>query len=158
MEELIVKTEEGLLTLAPHVEKMIDDTLDLVNDATQVESELRESILEAMKANNIFTAKVGKYTLSQVVPKDTVTFDYETFKKENPNLIDSFSNTTETETFDMELLKTKYPSIYEEIRKVNKVVVIDTKRLEKGVPDIYNKYTTVIKSEKKITLAIKAKK
>lgn len=158
MNELIVKTEEGLPTLAPQVEKMIDDTMDLVNDAEQIEKELRESILEAMKANGIFTAKVGKYTLSQVVPKDTVTFDYETFKKENANLVESFSTTTETESFDMELLKTKYPAIYNEIRKVNKVVVIDTKRLEKGVPDIYNKYTTSVKSEKPITLAIKAKK
>ena len=137
---------------------MIDDTLDLVNDAEQVEKELREAILEAMKVNGIFTAKVGKYTISQVVPKDTVTFDYETFKKENANLVETFSSTTETESFDMELLKSKYPAIYDEIHKVNKVTVIDTKKLEKAVPDIYHKYTTCVKSEKPITLAIKAAK
>lgn len=132
--------------------------MDLLNDATQVDKELREAILNAMIDNNIQTAHIGKYTISQVVPKSTITFDYESFKSENANILPDYSTTTETESFDMDLLKSKYPDIYNEIRKVNKVTVVDTKKLEKSIPTLFQKYATEIKSDKKITLAIKTKK
>lgn len=157
MNELVIRTEEGALTLAPEVEKLVDDTIDLKNDAEQADAELRSAILEAMKENDIQTAKVGKYTFSQVIPKSTVTFDYEAFKKENPNMMEDFSETTETEIFDMEGLKHEFPTIYQRFIKRTKVSVVDTKKLKKCVPAIYQKYATEVMSDKPITLKIVSK-
>ena len=157
MNELIVKTEEGTLTLAPSVEKLIDEIEDLKNDATQTELEMRETILKAMQDAGITSAKVGKHTISQVIPKGTVTFDYEAFRKENDQIAAAYSTTTETEFFDIEALKKAHPELVKEFTRVNKVSVLDTKKLAKSLPDIYNKYATEVKSDKAITLKIVTK-
>lgn len=47
--ELITKTESGALSLSPQVESLVDEAVDLLNDAQHVNDELKENILNAMK-------------------------------------------------------------------------------------------------------------
>lgn len=152
--QLITKNTEGALEVVPEVEDLIDEIEDLKNDAKQAEDDLKGAILDAMIENDLQKAKVGKYTLSQVKPSPTITFDDKSFKKDNPNLIEDFTESSVTESFDLESLKKEFPDVYAKFVVKTTHTSINLKLLEKRLPNIYSKYATEVKSDKEPTLKI----
>ena len=157
--ELIEVNKENQVVLKPEVENLLDEVMDYKKKVEEVEENLRKAILKAMVDNNIPSTKIGKYTISQVIPKDKIVFDKDSFTlNENEDIVNAFILINETETFNMDLFKSENPELYKKYVVKNIEYAVDEKRLSKGLPDIYKKYVTVTPSDKPITLRIVGKK
>lgn len=151
----IVVIKNNVPTLNEKVEELLDNYSNMKLEWTNLEEEFRSSIFKAMQENNILNAKVGKYSLCQVIPKSTFTFDDDKFLKEQPsNILEQFVEVRENTEFDIEKLISKYPEIYKECSTTTLDAIIDVKHLEKTLPEIYNKYLIETKSNKSSYLKI----
>lgn len=119
----------------------------------------KNAILKAMRENDIATAKLGKYTVSVIVPKNTIKFDDASFiLKEPDEVVAGFSSIVDTTYFDLDKFREDNPELYKKYLKTETKVVVDTGKLEKTFKQIYDKYTTEIVSTKEPTLRLQKEK
>lgn len=145
--------------LSPSIEYLIDGIMKYKNDMEMLEKKLREAILMAMINNNISSSKIGKYNISQVIPRDKISFNAEEFiLNESEDIIKNVSSIEIKETFDVDKFKEENKDIYNKYLKREFLYKVDDVKLSKFLPDIYNKYITKSPSDKPITLRIQAVK
>jgi len=155
----LVVLNNNVPTLSEKVEAFLDEAEELKEAANEHYDECRAALLKAMIDNQIYQAKIGKYTISQVVPKNVVTFDVEKFMiEQNQDIVNAFTKNEQTFDFDMETFVKECPEIYNKYLRKQDNYVVDTDRLSKVLPEIYNKYITISGSEKPITIRILKKK
>lgn len=157
--EIIVR-KNGELTISDEIGEILEQIDSQKEEIQQHESELRHAILDAMTSNQIYSAKTGKFTISQVIPKNIVEFDTDNFMlNENENIVAAMSNIDETESIDYETLIKENPELIKKYTVKTQTVNVDTNRLKDVFPEIYKKYAHEIQSDKPITLRIaKSKK
>lgn len=155
MEQNLIKIVDGVVVVDAVVEKLLDDSAARLVEATEADKTLRKAILNAMIGVDISTAKVGPYTLSQVVPRPTVNFDTEAFLREqSDDVIAAFCSFEDEEIFDLERLKSENPELVAKYTIKKTIATVDTKKLEKTMLNVYSKYASEVKSDKPITLKI----
>ena len=155
----LIVFNDNVPTLSEKVEAFLDEAEELKEAANEHYNECRAALLKVMIDNQIYQAKIGKYTISQVVPKKVVTFDVEKFMTEqNQDIINAFTKNEQTFEFDMETFIKECPEIYSKYLRKQDNYVVDTDRLSKVLPEIYNKYITITDSDKPISIRILKKK
>lgn len=147
----IFENKNGEMVLSQAVENILDYYV------------LYKKLLEAMSQYNIKTAKVGKYTISKVDPKEQINFDSDRFCQEVP--IEIYldyvkeENETKLDTESLiEDLKTNYPELIQKHTKTETKKIVNLKSLEQNIPTLYEKYVTRIVSDKLSTLRITSSK
>lgn len=145
--------------LSPSIEQLIDRVMKYKDDVEMLEKKLREAILMAMINNNISSSKLGKYNISQVIPKDKISFNAEEFiLNESEDIVKNVSSIEIKETFDVDRFKEENKDIYNKYLNKEFLYKVDDVKLSKFLPDIYNKYVTKSPSNKPITLRIQVAK
>lgn len=155
-EQLItLDNETGLTIVKYEIGALIKALEDEVDRANENEKKLREAILNAMRVNNIYQAKVDGYTISQVMPKSTKIFNEEEFiTNVDADISAAFVSVVETDNFDLDKFKTENPELYKKYVTTTTEIRVDEKKLSKMLPSLYEKYTSEIKSDKCSTLRI----
>ena len=126
----LISIENGLPTLNKQVETIIDNYEDAKTKVNELEKNVRASILNAMIDNSIYQAKVGKYTISQVIPKNTIVFDTGKFLlNESTDIANAFTEVKETEELDIDTFKLEQPEMYKKYCTVP-CESIETHRIE----------------------------
>lgn len=157
--ELVVFDAAGELTCAEKVDIFLDQVVAYKAALEEKEKEFRKVALTAMMENGILSVKTDKYVISQVIPKDTVTFDTDKFLKEaDCFVVDEYTSYKKTKQFNLDALLAAHPELVEEFTEEVMVPEVDVKKLAKKEPDIYNAYATITKSEKPVTIRIAAAK
>lgn len=156
----LVVLKEGYPVLAEEVESILDDVQTNADEANALLANVREAILAAMVDNNIYNCKVGKYSISQVLGRDKVIFDKESFFKDAPeDIVMAFTTLEKSEpVFNLEKFKAENPELYAKYLESEDIIVVDEKKLEKTLPEVYEKYVSRVKSDKKPTIMIKQSK
>ena len=109
-----------------------------------------------MQENNIISAKVGKYNISQVIGKPSYVLDEDKFLTEvDIATLNLFAKIEETEEFDIQRFIKECPDLYQEYLNKQQKVVYELEKLKKLRPDLYDKYITVVPSTKQPYLMIK---
>lgn len=158
MFDLITKTGNQL-TINKEVETLLDNYTSAKEELETAEKELRKAILEAMINNNIISTNVGKYTLSQIVPKAKEVFNSEEFiTNENEDVVNAVTNIQDTTFFDVETFMKENPEMYNKYLKHKYEYNIDTKKLQDFLPNIYKKYLSIQDSDRQISLRITKKR
>ena len=86
----LIKIENGAATLDNNVTKQIEDFETQIKEIKKQEEELKQSILEAMKENNIIKIDNNHLTINYVAGHDQERFDAKTFKAENKMIYDEY--------------------------------------------------------------------
>lgn len=156
---LIQIDENKQAVIAAEVENLLDEYEESKTNFEKAEKKFREELLNAMINNNIISAKIGKYTLSQIIPKPTVSFDEDKFIEENDlDVISIFTTINESFEFDIQKFIKDNPEMYAKYCVKTETTSIDTDKMEKLRPDLYEKYKKEISSDKKISLRINKSK
>lgn len=158
----LVVINAGIATLSDEVEELLDNVKHQLDKAKEDDTAFRQALLDAMLKNDIKTAKVGKYTISTVVPHNTVVFDSKKFIDDyldNTEFLQSYvSYHVNEKSFDLERFKKEHPDLYKEYTGFDEEFVVDTDKLQKELPYVFDKYSTEVVSTKKTTISIKEKK
>lgn len=155
MEQKLIKVVDGIVVVDAAVEKLLDDSAARLLEANEADKNLRKTILAAMLEADVSSVKVGSYTLSQVVPKPTITFDTDAFLNEQSDeVIAAFCSFEDEEIFDLERLKAENPDLVAKYTFKKTNTIVDTKKLEKSMLNVYLKYKSEVKSDRAITLKI----
>lgn len=155
-QNLLVLDEKGALVNAEEVEKLLSFTLEAVEKAKSDLENVRKELLQAMLETGLDSAKIGKYNVSVVKPKDTETFDDAAFAAtESSEVVSQFANIKVIDLpFDVNRFKADHPELYEEYSGHDEVMEIDEKKLKKTLPEVYKKFLTVTPSQRETTLRI----
>ena len=86
----LIKIENGTATLDNNVTKQIADFETQIKAIKKQEEELKQSILEAMKENNVIKIDNDNLTINFVAGHDQERFDTKTFKAENKMIYDEY--------------------------------------------------------------------
>ena len=90
MNNLIKIDNNGTATLDNNVTKQIADFETQIKAIKKQEDELKQSILEAMKENNIIKIDNDHLTINYVAGHDQERFDTKAFKEENKMIFDEY--------------------------------------------------------------------
>ena len=158
----LILIENNVAVLSPIVENKLDENRQYLEDAKKNDEEFRQAILKAMLDNDIKTAKLGKYTISVVVPHNTIIFDSDKFIEDyldNTEFLKEFVEyKVQEKPFNLEKFKEEHTDLYKEYTGYDETFEVDTKKLEKLLPQVFEKYSSEVVSTKKTTLTIKEKK
>ena len=156
----LTKVENNVVVLDEDVvSSLIEQINNNIEFANNQNNKLREALLKAMQDNNIYSTKVGQFTISQVIPKNTITFDKEKFLlEESIDVCNAFTTINTTQVFDIEKFKVEQPEMYLKYCTNEDETIVDTNKLEKTLPNIFKKYSAEIVSTRKPTIAIKQSK
>lgn len=153
-----IRTVDNQVEVDPSLEEKLDELARIEDEANKNMNELREDLLASMKLHNVEQIKLEHYTISQVIPKDTVTFDDDKFiATEDEDVVAEFIDIQTNETLNIDKLIAENPDLVKKYTETTETAIIDTKSLEKKLPTIYKKYAKVEKSKKDITLRIARK-
>ena len=156
---LITTDENNQKVIALEVEKLLDDYEESKKNFEEAEKRFRNDLLNAMINNNIVSAKIGKYTISQIIPKPTIEFNEDLFIEENDvDTISIFTTINESIEFDMQRFIKENPQLYYQYCVREETTNIDKDKMAKLRPDLFEKYTKEVPSDKKITLRINKSK
>lgn len=86
----LIKIENGTATLDNNVTKQIADFETQIKAIKKREDELKQSILEAMKENDIIKIDNDNLTINYVAGHDQERFDTKAFKAENKMIYDEY--------------------------------------------------------------------
>ena len=86
----LIKIENGTATLDNNVTKQIADFETQMKAIKKREDELKQSILEAMKENDIIKIDNDNLTINFVAGHDQERFDTKAFKSENKMIYDEY--------------------------------------------------------------------
>lgn len=154
-----IRTVDNQVEVDPSLEEKLDELARIEDEANKNMNELRKDLLASMKLHNVEQIKLGHYTISQVIQKDTVTFDDDKFiATEDEDVVAEFIDIQTNETLNIDKLIAENPDLVKKYTETTETATIDTKSLEKKLPTIYKKYVKVEKSKKDITLRIARKK
>ena len=92
MDQIIVKNGEYLLD--PIVASKIADFELKIKALKEAEDDLKASILAEMEAKNVIKLQTDDMTITYIAQTDRETFDSKTFRKDNPDLYDSYIKMT----------------------------------------------------------------
>ena len=152
----LIENKEGYVVISQKVEQILDDYNTTKKEFEKREKFFRDSLFNAMQENNIISAKVGKYNISQVIGKPSYVLDEDKFLTEvDIATLNLFAKIEETEEFDIQRFIKECPEVYQKYLNKQQKVVYDLEKLKKLRPDLYDKYTTVIPSTKQPYLMIK---
>ena len=90
MNKLIKIENNGTAVLDNNVTKQIADFETQIKAIKKQEDELKQSILEAMKENNIIKIDNDHLTINYVAGHDQERFDTKAFKEENKMIFDEY--------------------------------------------------------------------
>ena len=90
MNNLIKIDNNGVAVLDGNVTKQIADCETQIKAIKKQEDELKQSILEAMKANNVIKIDNDHLTINYVAGHDQERFDTKAFKAENKMIYDEY--------------------------------------------------------------------
>lgn len=156
---LITVDENNQKVIATEVEKLLDDYEEYKKNFEEAEKKFRKELLDAMINNGIINAKIGKYTISQIIPKSTMEFDENAFIEENDvDTISIFTTINESVEFDMQRFIKENPQMYYQYCVREETTNIDKDKMAKLRPDLFEKYVKEVPSDKKITLRINKSK
>lgn len=156
---LIENDEDNVAVLSESAKWLLETTEENCDIAYTQSVACKNAILKAMQENDIAVAKLGKYTVSVIVPKNTIKFDAESFiLQESDEVVAGFSSIEETTYFDIDKFREDNPELYKKYLKTESKVVVDTGKLEKTFKQIYDKYTTEIVSTKAPSLRLSKEK
>lgn len=141
--------------LSTKVEEVLDEYEKRKEEFENLEKTFRGELLQAMIDNGIYSSKIGKYQISQIVPNPEIVFDEEKFLTENSvEVISPFVETETIMTFDEERFKKENPGLYCSYC-VNEIKTkFDLKKLEKHLPEVYRNNITIVPSKRAISLRI----
>lgn len=152
----LIENKEGYAVISQKVEQILDDYNATKKEFEKREKLFRDSLFKAMQENNIISAKVGKYNISQVIGKPSYVLDEDKFLTEvDIATLNLFAKIEETEEFDIQRFIKECPELYQKYLNKQQKVVYDLEKLKKLRPDLYDKYTTVVPSTKQPYLMIK---
>jgi len=153
---LIIRDSTNFPILSEHVAGLLDSLKAKENELTEAREAIRTALLQAMIDNNVICGQVGIWNITQVIPKDIVNFDTDAFVANEPDqFVEAFvKNIDETETVDLKKLAHEFPEAYKACVQVDTHVTVDTEKLAKHFNNIYEKYVSIRKSDKPITLRI----
>ena len=155
----IVVLKEGLPTISEKVEEILDNYSKMKKEFENAESEFRDYLFKAMVDNNIISAKVGKYSLSQVIGKPTEELDEVEFIENNDLVtLQMFSKIETIENFNLEKFIKENPEMYMKYLEKEDKISYDIEKIKKLRPDLAEKYIKLIPSSKKPYLMIKESK
>lgn len=155
----IIVLKEGLPTISEEVEKILDDYSKTKKEFEKREKEFRDSLFKAMADNNIISAKVGKYNLSQVIGKPIEELDEKEFILNNDLVtLQLFTKIETIENFNMEKFIKENPEIYMKYLEKEDKISYDLEKIKKLRPDLAALYIKEIPSSKKPYLMIKESK
>ena len=86
----LIKIDNGTAVLDGNVTKQIADFETQIKAIKKQEDDLKQSILEAMKENNIIKIDNDNLTINYVAGHDQERFDAKTFKAENKMIYDEY--------------------------------------------------------------------
>ncbi len=156
--ELIV-LKEGLPTISEKVESILDNYTRTKEEFEKAEKEFRDALFKAMQENNIISAKVGKYNISQVIGKPTENLKEDEFTTEvDLPTLQLFVKVETIENFDMEKFIREQPEMYMKYLTKEERLSFDIEKIKKLRPDLAEKYIEEIPSSKKPYLMIKESK
>lgn len=154
-----IKTIDKQIEIDSSLEEKLDELARIEDEANKLMTQLREDLLASMKLHNVEQIKLEHYTISQVIPKDVITFDDNKFvSTENEQIVAAFIEIQTNETLNIDKLIAENSDLVKKYTETIKTAIVDTKSLEKTLPTIYEKYVNVEKSKKDITLRIARKK
>lgn len=152
----LIENKEGYAVISQKVEQILDDYNTTKKEFEKREKLFRDCLFKAMQENNIISAKVGKYNISQVIGKPSYVLDEDKFLTEvDIATLNLFAKIEETEEFDIQRFIKEHPELYQEYLNKQQKVVYDLEKLKKLRPDLYDKYTIVVPSTKQPYLMIK---
>ena len=155
----IIVLKEGLPTISEKVEDILDNYTKTKEEFEKAEKEFREALFKAMQENNIISAKVGKYNLSQVIGKPTENLKEDEFTTEvDLPTLQLFVKVETIENFDMEKFIREQPEMYMRYLTKEEKITFDIEKIKKLRPDLAAKYIEEIPSSKKPYLMIKESK
>jgi uncharacterized membrane protein len=152
----ILALENGSLVISSEVSKIISQYEESKKILEENEKKLREELIKAMLTADIKSAKVGDYTLSLVVPKNTVVFDEKSFleKEEDKEVVRLFSHTFFQEKFDVISFEKENKELYEKYLIKTPKTEVSSVALKTSYPKIYEKYVSEVVSDKAISIRI----
>ena len=150
---------DGRLTVSKDVVDRLNNIDSAITELNDEENLIRHEILEGMVANNIDKCNSYGMTFIQVMPKPKANFDVDNFLlNENEDIVKMFTEFEEQEEFDFETFKKENPEVYKKYTKQTIIPHVDTKKLQKTLEPIFNKYYSEVPSDKPSTLRITSKK
>lgn len=161
MEKLdqIVIVNNGVAILNEKVEKILNDLEFAKTQLAESEQTFRKELLNAMIENNIYSSKIGNFTITQVIPHDIITFNKDDFLlNEKEEIIQAVTTVIDKEEFNLDKFKKENPELYNKYCEHQYETEIDLKKLEKFLPNIHDKYSQRVINDKAITLRITKKK
>lgn len=90
----LIKIENNIALLNPETSKQIADYEKAIKVIKEQEEQLKQRILDEMKANNIVKIDTDDLTINYVAETYREDFDKTKFKKENPKLYDEYIKIT----------------------------------------------------------------
>ena len=155
--KLIIKDSTGTAYLSTTVVSILNNYYEAKEKFEKYENELRQALKNVMFDNNIMNAKIGEYSISQVIPKPIIEFDTNAFiDNENEDIVNAFTKIETEYVFDLEEFKKDNPMLFTHYYKqVVKDVQVDTEKLKAVFPAIYEKYETIKESKKQKTITIR---
>lgn len=160
MEIKIFETnEEGRLTVSKEAAMRLHEIDNEVTALNDEENLIRHQILDGMVANNIDRCSSCGLTFTQVMPKAKGLFDTDNFLlNESEDVVKCFTTFEEQEEFDFETFKKENPEVYKKYTKQIIIPTVDTKKLQKTLEPVFKKYYSEEPSNKPVTLRITSKK
>ena len=156
---ILEKIDNERLSVSRQVTNRLIEIEELKSQLEKEEKELRSSILSEMLNNNVDKCITDNVSFSQVIPKNKVEFDDDSFiMNESDDIVGCFVSFSVDNIFNEEKFKNEHPDLYEQYIDVIVKHETDIKKLEKTLPLVYKKYTKEIQSDKPISLRITIKK
>lgn len=155
----IIVLKEGLPTISEKVEMLLDEYNNTKKEFEEKEKEFRDAIFKAMQENDIYSTKVGKYNLSQVIGKPTEKLKEDEFATEvDLPTLQLFVKVETIENFNMEKFIREQREMYTRYLTKEERLSFDIEKIKKLRPDLAKKYIEEIPSSKKPYLMIKESK
>lgn len=151
----LIEFKENTAVLSNEVEFLLDEYKESKKVFEEAEKKFRNELLKTMIKYNIVSAKIGKYTISQVIPKPTLRLKEDEFTTENDlTTLQLFVKIDTIENFNMEKFIKEQPEMYSKYLVKEEKLTFDIKKIQKLRPDLAEKYIEEIQSDKEITLRI----
>ena len=151
----IVIVKAGIPSLNQEIESILDKYIEEAQQAKENENKLRTSIQDAMINNGIYSARVGKYQISIVMPKPHIEFDIDRFiNEQSQDIVNAFVNVNTSLDFDVESFKKEQPEMYMKYCKKTETVEVNYDKLNSTFPAIAEKYSMIKDSTKKPSIRI----
>ena len=157
--EVFKKDSDGRLTVSDEAAARLKEIETQLKTLKAEESSLRASILERMSANKIDRCSSNGVTFSQILPKPIGTFDTESFLlNESEDIIKFFTTFDEEKHFNEESFKAENPELYERYTETAIIPTVDTEKMKKNLTTVFDKYWHEEASDKLPTLRVSFKK